>query len=161
MKVYAFDIDNTLADTNREIMKRVAGFTESIFPFPLASDFFEMNPDVFAGAAAFDGAAEALQSLSRAGSMIIYVTARAPWFESLTRHWLRLNGFPEGRVICTSDKRSVIQEYKPVFMVEDSPYEIERVNDLVNVIVPAKPYNDGYDNRFETWATFPLIRSIA
>lgn len=161
MSLFAFDIDNTLADTNREIMKRVAGFTETLYPFPLDSDFFEMNPDVFAGAAAFDGAAATLQSLCKAGSQIIYITARSPWFESLTRHWLRLNGFPEGKVICTSEKRSVVQMYKPAYMVDDAPYEIERVMDLVDVLVPARPYNEGFDNRFERWDMFPYLRNMS
>lgn len=161
MSVLVFDVDNTLADTNREIMKRVAGFTETLYPFPLGSDFFDTNPGVFAGAAAFEGAADTLQRLSSAGSRIFYVTARSPWFESLTRHWLRLNGFPDGVVICTSDKRSVVERVKPVYMVEDSPYEIERVIDLVEVLVPAKPYNEGYDNRFERWGEFPYKRISA
>ncbi|KRE85294.1 hypothetical protein ASG89_35005 [Paenibacillus sp. Soil766] len=56
-------------------MKRVAGFTETIYPFPLSADFFEMNPDVLLGAKAF----------------------------------------------------------------------------------PAKPYNEGYVNRFERWAMFPQL----
>jgi 5'(3')-deoxyribonucleotidase len=159
MQLYAFDIDNTLADTNREIKKRVSGFTETEYLFPLDSDFFEMNPDVFAGAAPFEGAAATLQGLYMAGSKIIYITARPPWFESLTKHWLRLNGFPDGIVICTTNKRSIVQIIKPSYLVDDAPFEIERVKDLVKVLVPAKPYNEGYENRFERWDLFPCSGS--
>ncbi|MCY9665822.1 hypothetical protein M5X11_12740 [Paenibacillus alginolyticus] len=144
-------------------MKRVDGFTEALYPFPLSSDYFEKNLDVFLflGAAAFEDAADTLQSLSKAGSQIIYVTARFPWFESLTGHWLRLNGFPDGMLYCTSDKRSMVERFKPAYMIDDAPYEIERVMDLVDVIVLAKPYNEGFDNRFERWAMFPQLRNPA
>ncbi|MGG1516536.1 hypothetical protein ABE504_14050 [Paenibacillus oryzisoli] len=157
MSLLVFDIDNTLADTKGELMKRVAGFTETIYPFPLSADFFEMNPDVLLGAEAFEDAAETLQRLNKAGSKIMYVTARPPWFKSLTRHWLMLNGFPLATIICTSNKREVVERFKPSLLVDDAPYEIERVIDLVEVLVPAKPYNEGYVNRFESWAVFPQL----
>jgi hypothetical protein len=155
------EIDNTVADTNREIMKRVEGFDECRYPYPLPSDFFELNPDVLLGAAAFKGAAEALQRLAWEGYTLFYVTARPMWFQSLTVHWLRLNGFPQGKVVFTSNKRSIVERFKPTFMVDDSPLEIEKVQDLVEVLVPAKPYNKGYRNRFENWDQFPLLQRLA
>ncbi|GGG18476.1 hypothetical protein [Paenibacillus abyssi] len=161
MSVYLFDVDNTLADTSGEIKKRVANFSDSIYPFPLPPDFFELNPDVFLSATAFAGAAEQLHSIVQTGSKILYVTARAPWFDSLTRHWLRLNGFPEAPVICTANKRTIVEQYRPVYMVDDAPHEIDRVKDLVPCLVPAKPYNEGYMNRFEDWSSFPLLQKAA
>lgn len=47
MSKLIFDIDNTLVKTNEEIKKRIAGFQDNVYPFPLPNSFFDNNPDVF------------------------------------------------------------------------------------------------------------------
>jgi len=50
------------------------------------------------------GAASAINALYQKGYQVIYLTARAEWFASKTRAWLKSNGFPPGTLRTTQSK---------------------------------------------------------
>ncbi|MDI3256106.1 MAG: hypothetical protein QJR10_15200 [Bacillota bacterium] len=124
-----FDICNTLADVEAEI-ERIAGprpeYTRYFHP-AVSPAFFEEHPEVFADAAPFTGAAEALQVLAASGKRVVYITARPQWARQLTLQWLEKHGFPAGEVICTQAKPDVIRQLGVSIYVEDAPRELQQL----------------------------------
>lgn len=158
MDIAIVDIDNTICRTNEMIQTKVIDFVDTVYPFPLAQDFFENNPDVFLDAEAALGAAEKLEDFLMAGNRFVYVTAREPWTKTITDYWLKKNDFPKVPVIFTKDKRSVAIRMNATLCIEDAPHELERLLDLMPALVPARKYNESFDRRFDDWTTLDLLK---
>ncbi|SFR12557.1 hypothetical protein [Desulfoscipio geothermicus] len=105
------DIDNTIADTNHELIKRFGIKMES-YPDPAVPvDFFKTKNclKLLARTKAFPVSAQILTAISRSGGQLVYVTSRPLITNFITHRWLELNGYPFGPVVyTTSDKKAEI-----------------------------------------------------
>lgn len=138
----AVDICNTIVDIDSEISKKGFVRKEGEYFYDLPADWFLKNTDVFRNAKPIDGAVNALWMLSEMYT-IVYVTARDLSTNSITEENLfRVNKFPEGRIVNTTDKMAVYEEEGFLFAIEDAPFEIEKyLNGGATVLAIAKDYN--------------------
>jgi len=158
--IIGVDIDNTIAATLPEILKRlgwktVAGY--NLFRTRAEEErFFLENAEIFARVQPYSFAAEALQELAARGHEIAYISARPRHALGATELWLEVHGFPAGRVILTGDKPRVLKEMDAAVMVEDAPGEIAAIGGLgVPVIIKDQVYNRFLPGpRFSRWGQF-------
>jgi hypothetical protein len=149
-KVIAVDLCNTVADINSVIESRLGKNpdpTNYIHP-ALYPTFFEENLDIFLIASPLGESAEILQELSKY-NRIVYITARPKVAGFVTKIWLRVSGYPKGKVYFTDNKVEVAKKLGVTLAVEDAPHEIELYHEAgIEVLVKATPYNKQYRNRF-------------
>lgn len=144
----AVDICNTLADINGQLERKIQGYRNDVYPFPLPENYFTspIGLCVFRDAKPFPETAGILRSMSRVFGGITYVTSRPQEAEFVTRRWLTKNGFPEGEIVfCQGEEKlSVYSRLKPFLIIEDDPQTLEAAittNLNIPIIVPQWPYN--------------------
>lgn len=160
------DIDNTIADTCSVI--------EGIFgPMPNPLDLFHPNTPflfwfipnkkakaIFSSAKPIPFARESLSILAK-NQEIIYLTARPKWSKSLTKHWLRKNKFPPGKIIHSFQKNNYVS--KNSIVLEDDPKQIKKIKKIAQVYVHKRTWNKDLENTFVWRDVFygrSIIRSI-
>lgn len=149
----ACDICNTLADVNGELEKR--GFVRengTYFIAGLDADYFANNLDVFEKATPFDGAAEKLCNFAKNGFEIVYLTARPKVAKTVTKNWLKKNGFPKGKLVFSNNKPGDFKRLNCAFAIDDAPHEIKnyQVNDI-KVLIHLRDYNNSFGDGF-SWS---------
>jgi uncharacterized HAD superfamily protein len=149
----AIDIDNTIADTEGLILKRLnARFGTSYSRSQLTSWHVEKALDLnqeqtrFVAALLQDEsfwralkplpqAAEGVEILSSQDE-IVYLTARPKAIADVTVQWLDHFNFPVGEMILgAADKAAYVREFHCDAFVEDDPKQALRVAELPNVAV--------------------------
>lgn len=156
----AVDICNTLADLDSEIVKLgVVKADCRQYEYPISSDWFMKNRQVFRNAKPIVGSVAAIQYISRIVD-IIYLTARPMELNEVTKWWLRSYGYAAGELVHTCDKASYCNEYGIFKAIDDSPYEINNyINGGVKVLAPEKDYNEFYQYRFK-WTDIKSVLSF-
>lgn len=148
------DICNTIADVSKAIEGVFGPVPEPLlFSHPKTPRIFwerenRIARKIFETAEPFEGAAEVLNQLSKHYE-ILYLTARPQWAKKLTYNWLERHGFPAGEIVFTRDKYSWIKENGGLVMFEDDPRHIKIIQTLIPVLVHARPWNKGFESRFE------------
>lgn len=122
----AVDIDNTVANTNLELVRRF-GISLKKYPAP------EVPPGFFASreglrllqrAEPFPHAARALEVLAHLGYRIAYISSRPGDALFATVRWLQVHGFPADRVVTglsRNAKVDAVRELEPAAVFEDDP----------------------------------------
>lgn len=148
----AVDICNTLADINGQLVKKIPGYCNSTYPFPIPDGYFT-SPDglrVFSDAEPFLGTEKLLSSLAELFGGLVYVTTRPPEAEFVTRRWLAKHGYPESKIVFCKweEKTAVYSSLAPHLIIEDDPRVLETVKALNTlVMVPQWPYNSHIKGR--------------
>ena len=151
MALVGFDLCNTLADVNGELVSRLGPRPASVYFHPALAEkptYFRDQLDIFRDAKPLEGARQFVWQMVREGNGIVYISARPAEALAITREWLVIHGFPSGEVLFTKDKVSIIQSLGVRLMVEDAPFELDRLQCAgVPFLVPAWDYNAEYPNR--------------
>lgn len=144
----AVDICNTLADVDGQLRRRIKGYSNAVYPFPLPEWFFRSSGGmrVFKDAAPLPGSVEFVSALAELYGDVFYVTSRPPEAEGVTRRWLARHGYPDGELVfCPwQEKPAVYASLAPGAVVEDDPRVLARLAaELpgVTVFAPQWPYN--------------------
>jgi hypothetical protein len=164
----AVDIDNTVANTNLELVRRF-GISLKKYPAP------EVPPGFFASREGmqmlqkvepFPHAARALEVLADLGYRIAYISSRPGDALFATVRWLQVNGFPADQVVTGlvgDAKLDVIRELEPTAVFEDDPIAVKMLVGRVPAVwLKDWPYNrpggrDGIQRpgsnviRFKSW----------
>lgn len=155
------DVDNTIAATLPEILKRLGWKTVAtgynLFRTREEEErFFLENAEIFARVQPYSFAAEALQELVGRGHEIAYISARPKHALGATELWLEVHGFPQGRVILTRDKPGALRDLGASVMVEDAPAEVAALRALgMTAIIKDQVYNRPLPGpRFSRWGQF-------
>lgn len=144
------DICNTLADINSEIerMTGVARIAGQYRHPSVCPEWFLEHLEVFANAPVIRGSVEYIHRIAVQYD-VLYVTARPQESESVTREWLRRNGFPDAPIIFTNNKVASTRGLDIAFAIDDAPEEIEAYTRAgIFTLIPAWDYNEGYMSRF-------------
>ncbi len=139
-KIIAVDIDNTLANVNRELIR--LGYSIKKYPAKLPRGFWETKDGIrlLQNARPIPETVALINLFRDAGAEVIYGTARSPIMRDITESWLISNGL-EGEVFYVHNKTLIEAD----IYVEDSPQEIKRILKLgAKVIVPEWPYNRAF-----------------
>lgn len=143
-KVVFVDVDNTLADLNTELKEK--GYRTDIYPSPIPESVFTYI--FYALAYPILLVIEHVISLYKKGDEIVYITARLPEFDSVTKQWLRRHGLPKGTLIHTHGKPKgpLVKEmgYKVIAAIDDSPLEIRSYVETfpdIEMYIPEWEYN--------------------
>ncbi|RKO65731.1 hypothetical protein D7024_01270 [Desulfofundulus salinus] len=123
----AVDVDNTVANTNLELVRRF-GVSLKKYPAPeVPPGFFctEEGLRLLQRAEPFPRAAETLKTLAELGYRIAYVSSRPGDALFLTVRWLQKHGFPADQVLCGLDRQGkaevATKELQAVAVFEDDP----------------------------------------
>lgn len=165
------DLCNTVANVNYELLKKFNNLSCKKYPFPeVPIDFFVSTEGlkIFMNARPFYRSQETLYQLNSLGYQIVYMTSRPQFAEFVTRRWLRMNGFPTGRIeFVPSDKKAArAYETGMVAFFDDDPVVIQSLNKgAINIFVKAAPYNHHLNSpnivRFKEWGNLmPLLYSL-
>ncbi|OAT83486.1 LNS2 domain-containing protein [Desulfotomaculum copahuensis] len=171
----AVDIDNTVANTNLELVRRF-GIPLNKYPAPqIPPKFFTSDEGMrlFQRSEPFPGAADALRLFSDLGYRVAYISSRPGNTMFLTVRWLKSHGFPveqaRDQVSCGLDQNRklemITKELAAVAVFEDDP-RMARYALVYGLTVWLKdwPYNrklppvkaPGYNTerviRFKSWA---------
>lgn len=150
------DLCNTIAHVTKAIEGIFGPVPDPLLCFhPRTPKIFWMRENriarrIFETAEPMEGAAEVINQLAQ-DYEIIYLTARPEWAKELSANWLKKHGFPDAKIICVQDKYSWIKENGAVLMFEDDPRHIKKIQTLIPVLVPAQPWNQGLETRFNNW----------
>lgn len=125
MKIFACDIDNTISDQHLR-------FLYYSFFNPKESIYESATKEAFSDKAILSdlpikGAQEAIKELAKYYE-IVYVSARKPEQENITREWLKKYKFPINRLYLVSQnnfKLYTLRQLKPVVFVDDMKYNWE------------------------------------
>lgn len=147
----AVDICNTLADVNRVLAE---DFSVSLQQYPASiPNGFWLSPEgmrVFQAAPPIAGAVEAVSALAGAHGGVVYITSRPVEAEFVTLRWLRMHGFPKGKVVfCggAAEKVAAYIGFSPSLVAEDDPGVAAAVGSVgIPVVALEWPYN-GYLSR--------------
>lgn len=155
------DICNTLADVNGELTKLLGENPdpESYFHQGVTKTTFIDNPQLFSEASVIKGAVEGVNELSNKYE-VVYLTARPEWAREITEQWLKRNGFPEGKIIFSGDKASVAIELKASVAIDDAPFELNALSEVVpTVLIHKQSYNLNLCKigRLFSWQEFGMI----
>lgn len=142
----AVDICNSLADINGQLEKKIPGYCNITYPFPIPDSYFTspVGMRIFRDAEPFPKTARLLNSLAELFGGIVYVTTRPPEAEFVTMRWLTKNAFPKGEIMFCKweEKTAVYDSLDPYFIIEDDPRVLETAKELnVPILVPQWPYN--------------------
>ena len=142
----AVDICNTLANIDSQLAKKIQGYCNSQYPFPIPAEYFTSPAGfrVFRGAEPFPGTARLIYNLAELFGGLVYVTTRPPETEFVTKRWLAKHGYPESEVIfCRRDEKAdVYGALGPHLIIEDDPSVLEKMKERhVPILVPQWPYN--------------------
>lgn len=150
MLIAAVDICNTIADVLTEIQNIIGPWPFNEYHHPiLTDDFFYRHAEIFLKSRPYKGAIQGMWRLKEHFD-IVYLSARPKWARTLTELWLKVHGFPDGKLILTRDKAKVAKELKVAIAIEDAPFEIDKLKEAgVTVVVKAQNYNKKYAPRFE------------
>ncbi len=161
MLLAAVDVCNTLADILSEVQKYIGPWPFYEYRHPLLTDdFFIDHPEIFLNAKPYEGAVQGLWRLKEYFN-IVYLSARPEWAWVITDLWLKVHGFPSGRLILTGEKADMAKQLNVAMAVEDAPFEIEKYERVgIPVVVKAQNYNKDYAPRFE-WSAFPEGRAVS
>ncbi|AEG15960.1 hypothetical protein Desku_2426 [Desulfofundulus kuznetsovii DSM 6115] len=122
----AVDVDNTVANTNLELVRRF-GVPLNKYPAPLPPGFFSTQEGLklLQRAEPFPRAAETLKTLADLGYRIAYISSRPGDALFLTVRWLQKHGFPADQVLCGLDRQGkaevATKELQAVAVFEDDP----------------------------------------
>ena len=131
----AVDIDNTVVNTNLELVRHFgqAGISVKEYPAPeIPPEFFLSNEGLrlFQKAEPFPGAAEALKLFSELGYRVAYISSRPGAALFTTVRWLQKHGFPADQVLCGLDENGKIDTIKnklrAVAVFEDDPRVVKQ-----------------------------------
>lgn len=144
----AVDIDNTVANTNLELVRRF-GVHLKEYPSPeVPTQFFCTGEGLrlLQRAEPFPRAAETLKTLADLGYHIAYTSTRPGDALFLTARWLQKHGFPAGRVLCglTREEKAEVaaRELKAVAVFEDDPLlAVTLLNKVPALWLKDWPYN--------------------
>jgi len=142
----ATDICNSLADIDGQLRRKIPGYCNKQYPFPIQKGYFMSLEGLrcFRDAKPFPGSARLLNSLAELFGGIVYVTTRPSEAEVITRKWLAKHGYPEGEIIFCKwhEKAEIYSSLKPHLIIEDDPRVLKEVVKLdFLVVVPQWPYN--------------------
>jgi uncharacterized HAD superfamily protein len=150
------DLCNTVAHVSK-LIERVFGPIPNplLYSHPRTPKIFwekenKIARKIFESAEPIEGAAETLNQLAQKYE-IVYLTARPEWAKELSVNWLSKHGFPKAEIVCTQDKYSWIKENGALMMFEDDPKHIKEIQTLIQVLVHAQPWNQGFETRFNNW----------
>lgn len=119
----------------------------------IAHEFWHKHMELFCSMPAVPFAGEVIKKLKSEGHQIYIITAREhndEWFpkhiacnmERFTAEWLMKNGIPFDKIIFkANDKGKVCEENGVDIMIDDDPYNIDKLIGKTNVFVFDKPYN--------------------
>lgn len=155
------DLCNTISNVNRKLT-HYFNYNHETYPADgIPRDYFSspQGLDVFKSAKAYPYGAHVLQSITKAGCEIVYVTTRPKVAAFVTEQWLKTNNFPSGKVFY------VPREIKASFMInqgfascfEDDPLVIKQLvkTEMRYVFVKEWTYNTGLIHkkviRFSNW----------
>jgi len=145
----AVDVDNTVANTNLELVRR---FGVPLKKYPatiIPPEFFLSNEGMrlFQKAEPFPGAAEALKLFSELGYRVAYISSRPGDALFITVRWLQKYGFPADQVLCGLDRNGKVNviknEFQAVAVFEDDPRLARQalVNGVPALWLKDWPYN--------------------
>ena len=142
----AADICNSLADIDGQLKKKISGYCNNQYPFPIPDGYFTSLSGfrTFRDAEPFPGSARLLNSLAELFGGVVYVTTRPLKTEIITRRWLAKRGYPEGKIFFCNwyEKAEIYSSLKPHLIIEDDPRVLEEIKKLnFLVLVPQWPYN--------------------
>ena len=102
----AVDVDNTVANTNLELVRRFGLPLKKYPATQIPPEFFLSNEGMrlFQKTEPFPGAAEALNLFSELGYRIAYISSRPGDALFITVRWLQKHGFPADQVLCGLDR---------------------------------------------------------
>jgi|GEM_PF-1639766 len=124
------DIDNTVANTHLELVRRFGrgGVSVKEYPAPeIPPEYFLSSEGMrlFQEVEPFPGAAGALKLFSDLGYHIAYLSSRPVNALFITTRWLKKHGFPVDQVFCGLDRNGKIDAIKnklrAVAVFEDDP----------------------------------------
>jgi hypothetical protein len=161
------DICNTISNVNLELLRY---YNVSIDDYPstkVPEGFFITGKGlgVLMHAEPFPGSQNILKRLQEEGNVIEYVTTRPVTAEFVTKRWLVMYGFPQGKVIFVhshEEKAACAVERNYTVFFEDDPRAIKSLLDKgVEVFVKDWPYNrsNKHDmiSRFKRWSDVVLV----
>lgn len=166
MLTIGVDICNTIANLVEEVSKE--------FNIPLGElytrydlhkehgvpvNFFDTAKglQLFKACKPFKGSAKAFNSME-GRVRVVYITARPSQTNILTYKWLMQYRFPPGPVIFTTNKLEIVKKFTVDVMVEDSPFYINQLSEVVPVIAKSYKYNSHIDvPRFDDWSNFTTV----
>jgi len=142
----AVDICNTLADVNGQLKRRIPGYCSGRYPYPLPEGYFKSPAglNIFRSAEPLPGSVDFLNGLAELFGEVVYVTARPPEAEGVTRRWLGEHGYPEGEIVFCQrhEKAGFYATLGPDAVLEDDPEVLEQLKEFnVLVFAPQWPYN--------------------
>lgn len=184
--VLGWDVDNTLLEYERALAEEhslITGnplelyveasnysFVKSGWPFKDEDDFRRAHAEavdrgLYGKLKAIPGAAEVVRRLAADGYKIHIITSRfirpGQHAEVLrqTAESLDKAGIPYNEISFTSNKVGVVADV----YIDDAPYNIDALTAAGRpVVVPARKYNEGYENRFTSYEELEAaIRKIA
>lgn len=163
------DIDNTVANTNRELVRKFGGSLDEYSFNQVPQGFFGTSEGLrlLQDAVAFPDAAWALRALMSLGARLQYVSCRPAGALSVTERWLQVNGFPKGPVLTGLSRKCkvyiVAGAMRPGMVFEDDPVVAASITPMVGMVwLKDWPYNRKHPPperpwpatvlRFDTWA---------
>ncbi|MBO8129273.1 MAG: hypothetical protein H0Z39_08770 [Peptococcaceae bacterium] len=159
----AVDVDNTVATTNLELVRR---FDVSLktYPSKLPPGFFDSREGrrVLQEVQPFPLAEKTLATLAGLGYRIAYVTCRSSDALFATIRWLQVHHFPVDQVVTISgdlaaarkEKLNVIRSLDPAAVFEDDPWVAGNLAGAFTVWLKDWPYNRKLTQgviRFKSW----------
>jgi hypothetical protein len=159
--VIVVDIDNTIADTHGELLRRF-NVPADRYPCPAVPNDFFGTPEgikLLDSACPFPGAAAALRSLRMRGHWVVYATGRPVKALAVTGSWLRSNGFPAAPIfagLSVKEKLDLADETRPAAFFEDDPATVKGLAVAGHLILMKDwPYNRNLVSpvliRFDEW----------
>lgn len=166
------DICNTIANVNYELLQK---FNINLKQYPAPEvpvGYFESTHglEVFINSRPFFRAPEILHRMNTLGNRLVYVTSRPRIAGFVTRRWLAINGFPNGRVEFVGSKEKAVfaQDVGISMFFDDDPTVIKDLIEIgmKNVFVKNAPYNQFFVgtgiNRFDNWNELsPYLERLA
>ena len=187
--VFVTDVDNTLGDltgylrvkmdesfgnkninTSNYIIGKEYGLSDSEFDSFLYDTAMKGE---FQKSIPIKGAQFALQSVAGAGSLVIYVSSRARYFDTVERakndltKWLVVNNFPKGHIYISNgakNKIKIAHEGNAGVLVDDLEDNLTLASqENIRTIVFTRPWNVNYKHpnvvRMNAWHELPRIMS--
>lgn len=156
--IVLIDMDNTMANVNRELQKK--GYITDVYPSPVPKGVFE-DGSIFREAKPIQPVIDVIRALKKdKGNHFIYITARSSKekIHKITREWidnlvglsfpiLYTNGLSKGKVLKEKLGKDWIKKYNWTIF-EDAPHEIISYQSLpvdITFYIPEWKYNAHID----------------
>lgn len=155
-KVMLVDIDNTLANINKELRKQ--GINTNVYPSPVPKDIWK-DGTIYKDAKPILPIVNWVKRLSASkNNVLLYITSRPPETKGITEKWLSKHigisepvfyteGMPKGEAIKYYFGENAMREIEWV-AIDDAPHEIMSYLNLgiKEIFAPDWPYNRHIDD---------------